>query len=207
MSKTEDEYNWAVYTAEYSAQLNEIKRDDNNDFFISTFEQDGDGLSFGGNLHNNWKEIYEMAYRLKPKTILETGCGGCYHIKNLSVLLPESEISGCDLLRTQLEFGRTFSELPDRIKTWQHNMTSGPPAGQYEFVFSQAVVMHLSTENARLMLSNMKAASTKYVMMVEGVKNHANWYDLVKEVFGPDWEFSQPNKYVTNSILLTKKSA
>lgn len=205
MGKVEDEYNWAVYTAEYSAQLEEIKKFDNNDFFVTNFAGDENGIEFEDKLHPNWMEIYSAAWSLKPKTILETGCGGCYHIKNLHTILPQAEIFGCDLLRTQLEFGRKFSELPESIKTWQHNMTSGPPEGQYEFVFSQAVVMHLSTDNAKLMLANMKAASTKYVMMVEGVRNHANWYDMVKEVFGPEWEFTQPNKFVDNSILLIKK--
>jgi len=205
MGKTEDEYVWANYHPEYAAQLQEIKRDDNNDFFITNYVTDENGVTFEGNLHNNWKELYETAFKLDPKTVLETGCGGGYHLKNMRAMLPSATISGCDLLRTQLDFGREFSNLPDDIKTWQHDMTSGPPEGQYEFVFSQAVVMHLSTENAVKMLRNMKAASTKYVMMVEGVRNHENWYDMVKEVFGPEWEFSQPNKYITNAVLMTKK--
>ncbi len=202
--KKQDEYEWSVYTTEYSAQLEEIKKNDNNDFFISTFKEEENGLKFDGTLHPNWMEIYETAYKLKPKTILECGVGGCYHVKNLHTLLPESEIFGCDLLHTQLTFGRKFSQLPESIKTWQHDMTSEPPEGYYEFVFSQAVVMHLSTENAIKMLNNMKAVSTKYVMMVEGIKNHTNWYEMVKKVFGSEWKFSQPNKYINNSILLTK---
>ena len=203
--KVEDEYVWQNYTAEYTAQLKEIERDDDNVFFITNYTAENNVIDFHDNLHPNWKEIYQTVYELKPKTILEMGCGGCYHIKNVHTLLPEAKITGVDLLRTQLDFGRAFSKLPESIETYQLNCVQNKTQDQHEFVFSQAVVMHLSTENAVKMLANMRDSSPKYVMMVDGVKKQAGWYDMVKSVFGPEWEFTQPNKFIDNSILLIKK--
>lgn len=207
--KLNDEYVWNNYHSEYVAQLAEIKRDDNQDFFITEFEKNEDGgLTFHDNLHPNWMELYETAYRLKPKSILECGCGSSMHLKNIytiSVSHFEAEIHGIDLLKEQLEFGKKFSSLPQAIaeNLSVMNMAENKPDRQYEFVYTQAVVMHQSTANAIKMLKNMKETSSKYVFMIEGVKNHENWYDMVKNVFD-GWTFSQPNKYVDYSILLTK---
>lgn len=204
--KQHDEYEWNNYTQEYSAQLAEIKRDDNQDFFITNFTDENGQIIFKDNLHNNWKEIYSSAYNLKPTSMLEVGCGGCYHLKNMRTILPNCEIHGVDLLQSQLDYGKTFSSLPEDISNNLNvmDLTKEKPNRQYEFVFSQAVVMHLSTENAKLFLENMKQTSSKYVFMIEGIKNHEGWYDLVKSVF-TDWDFSQPNRFVDYSILLTKK--
>lgn len=209
--KQHDEYIWQNYTKEYSAQLQDVKNINRHDFFISAIQTDAfnkEIISFGDNLHPNWCEIYAAAYRLKPKSILEIGCGGCYHLHNLDLLLPDAEIHGVDLLQSQLDFGKQFSELPEEIANNLRVMdfTKERPDRQYEFVFTQAVVMHLSTDNAVKFMNNMKAVSSKYLFLMEGVANHENWYDFVKSIFTEDeWTFERPNKYIDNGILLTKK--
>lgn len=206
--KEKDEYIWKDYTPEYKAQLEEIKRDDCQDFFITSFDVNFNDreLLFKDNLHPNWKQLYHAAFKLNPSSIFECGCGAGYHLKNLSTILPLSSVSGCDLLESQLNFAKGFSDLGDNIKTEVLDLTLPiGPDRQYEFVYSQAVVMHLSTENAIAFLTNMKALSKKYVFLVEGIKNHENWNDLVKSVFGDEWEFSLTDKYIDYGILLTRK--
>lgn len=206
--KEKDEYIWQNYTPEYRAQLEEIKRDDKHVFFITDFNvnfNDND-LLFKDNLHPNWKQLYHTAFKLNPSSIFECGCGAGYHLKNLLTILPAAKIKGCDLLESQLDFAKEFSGLNDE-NLERLNLTLPTLSGrQYEFVFSQAVVMHLSTENAIAFLTSMKALSKKYVFLVEGIKNHENWNDLVKSVFGNEWEFSLTDKYIDYGILLTRKS-
>jgi hypothetical protein len=42
----------------------------------------------------------------------------------------------------------------------------------YEFVFTQAVVMHLSYDRAKKFLFNMKKLSNKYIFLIENQNNH-----------------------------------
>lgn len=208
--KDKDEYIWSDYTPEYISQLQEIKANDKQEFLLSEKALTGDGevLSLHQNLHDNWKELYATAFYEQPVSVLECGCGGCYHLKNLRIVLPKAEIHGIDLLQSQIDFGKTFSNLPVDIaeNVMVMDMTKERPKRQYEFVFSMAVVMHLSTENAIAFLKNMRDTSSKYVFMVEGIKNHKNWFDLVQSVFNEDeWKFSLIEQYIPNGILLTRK--
>lgn len=204
--KTSDEYIWPEYTKEYKAQLLDIVEKDKQDFFISGFDSFYGQIMFKDNLHNNWKEIYAAAYRLRPSSIYECGCGAGYHLKNLSIILPGAEISGCDLLQSQLDLAKEFSNLSDTIynslKTI--NLTSSPVIEkQYEFVFSHAVVMHLSTYNAINFLKTMRDMSSKYVLLIEGEKNHKDWDSMRQEVFR-GWKYTRLNRFIDNGILYEK---
>lgn len=209
--KENDEYNWPDYHREYVGQLNELRKKDGLDFFITHFTAN-ETIIFHDNLHPNWKELYSTIYELKPKSVFEVGCGGCYHIKNIVTILPllEGNIGGMDLLGDQLRFGISFADLP--ISIARHlligNFTDSEDvkkiAQGYELVYSHAVVMHMGTENAVRTLQNMAKVSYKYILLIEGLVNHENWFDLVKETL-PDWEFCVIGNYIDNSILLTKK--
>ncbi len=197
---------WDQYTKEYSEQLAQIKGIDGQDFFISRFEDHSGDIVFFDNLHSNWKEIYATAYRLKPSNIFEAGCGGCYHVKNLNTILPGATVFGCDLLQSQLDFGRKFSDLSDEQfnRLTVCNLLKDVPAGKYDFVFTQAVVMHLSTNNAVAFLRSLASIASKYILLVEGVRNHAGWYDLVKSTL-PEFEFSTTSKYIDYGVFLVRK--
>jgi hypothetical protein len=54
------------------------------------------------------------------------------------------------------------------------------------------------------MMRNMGQVSTKYIIMVEGVRNHKDWYDLVRYSL-PDWKMSITNNYIDYGILLEKE--
>lgn len=208
--KINDEYNWSEYTKEYSEQIKTIAEKE-NDLFITEYEIVDGEIQFKDKLHNNWKEIYSTAYRLKPKSIYECGCGMGMHLRNLKSILPETtRIGGCELLPSQVALGMLEYGLYGNIYSnidyidFTNTMDVLKFIPKSEFVFSQAVIMHLSTDNALQFLINMGLISTKYIMLVEGVKNHENWYDMVKECL-PDFEFQLTSKYIDYGILLTRK--
>lgn len=210
MQKLNDEYNWPEYTKEYSEQIKTIAEKE-NDLFITEYEIVAGEIQLKDKLHNNWKEVYSTAYRLKPKSIYECGCGMGMHLRNLKAILPEdTRIGACELLPSQVELGikeyglhgSIFSNIDYVDFTDTIDVARFVPRS--EFVFSQAVVMHLSTDRAKRFLHNMGIVSTKWILLVEGVKNHENWYDMVKECL-PDFEFQLTSKYIDYGILLTRK--
>ena len=220
-SKPDDEYNWATYTSEYSRQLKE-EVDKNAQFFLKDFEiKDGEVIFRDPNFHPNFKTLYDLAFSLKVNSIFECGCGGGYHLKNLRTLLPDAKISGCDLLQTQIDFAKGFSglepEIQDSLRAM--SMIEEPlkyDVGKWEFVYSQAVIMHLSRENAKAFLRNMGRLSSKYIAFTEGKNNHADFKQMVQDTL-PDWEVTAADKYIpdceglpasarpTCAFLLTKK--
>ena len=122
-------------------------------------------------------------------------------------LCPQIEVSGADYLQSQIDFGKEFIpkdlEFPKNVSV--RDLTGDvSDLPKVELVYSQAVVMHLNSEKAVKMMRNMGQVSTKYIIMVEGVRNHENWYDLVRYSL-PGWKMTITNKYVDYGILLEKE--
>lgn len=207
--KEKDDNDWNNYTIEYLYQIIESYKKKENDFFFNQDDIDywrGE-LDFKNNIHPNAKAIYDIAYLLKPSSILEVGCGGCYHLKALSQLLEDSDIYGCDISPQQISFGMWFSELPQRVldNLFIMNFAKHKPDRQYEMIFTNAVVMHQSTDNALKMMENMRDASSKYVLMIENPNHHNKWYDMMKLVFHKGWSFYTHDRYTHHSYLWTRK--
>ena len=159
-------------------------------------------------LHPNAKELYNTVYKLHPESVMEVGCGGCYHLKNIHLLVPEIRLYGIDITMSQIDFGRWFSDLPQEVgdNLIMMDATENVPEDRYEFVFTQAVVMHQSTDNAIKIMKNMKDMSTKYIFMIENPGHHGGedvWRSMVSGVF-TDCEISYESRFNVNSILITK---
>lgn len=199
--KEKDDSKWENYTEEYLHQIIQVYRDKENDFFITPggVEYVGDDIEFKDKLHSNFQKLYKIAYRLKPKSILECGCGGCYHLKNLNALLPDAEIHGFDITQKQVSFGRWFSQLPKKIdeNLFVMNLVTSVTPRQYEFVYTHAVIMHMGTANALSAMNNMKKMSSKYIFMMENPGHHGGveaWHGMIKDVFGDcdiEWPASE----------------
>lgn len=209
LNKLEDEYVWKNYTPEYSDQLRGMVKNEGFDFFVRNYTLKGDGsLFFMDNLVSNWKELYSQIHKLKPESVFEFGCGACYHLRNIMTICPDIKVSGADYLESQINFGREFFpedlEFPSdvSVRDLTRDVTDLPKA---DLVYSQAVVMHLNSEKAVKMLRNMGTIAQKYIVMVEGVRNHENWYDLVKYAL-PDWEMEITVEYIDYGIILKKKN-
>jgi len=112
-----DEYNWAVYTQEYSAQAEEAAKSGNqgSDAIVKHSYATKDGLVYKDNLHDNWKNVYSTIRRLRPKSVFECGCGGMHHLYNIKKLMPGMQVNGCDLLQTQVDWGKEYFNIPSYI--------------------------------------------------------------------------------------------
>ena len=170
-----DEYNWAVYTQEYSAQAEEAAKSGNqgSDAIVKHSYATKDGLVYKDNLHDNWKNVYSTIRRLRPKSVFECGCGGMHHLYNIKKLMPGMQVNGCDLLQTQVDWGKEYFNIPSYISNNVSVLDFSQPnasskLSKYDFVFSQAVIMHLSHEKALRFVKNMTQIANKYVYMCEG---------------------------------------
>ena len=201
--KERDDNNWLHYTGEYMRQIIETYKN-GGAFFLDKDDPSGD-LLVNKKIHSNSRKIYQVAYGLKPASILEVGCGGCYHIKNLRALLPKSEVHGIDISRKQISFGMWFCDLNwDGLSVM--DATREIPQRKYEFVFTQAVVMHQSTGNATKIMENIRAMSSRYVFMIENPGHHGGideWNKLMKPVF-EGWRYHTGNEFGSHYFLFSK---
>lgn len=222
LNKKHDEYEWPMYTKEYKAQLNELLSEGLTFFLDDIYIGHQELVFVPANLHPNWKELYAAALLCNSEKIFEVGAGAGYHLKNIRKILPNAAlVEGCDLLESQIEAAREFSGLTDKeIASIRHlDITNcfiekQEDAGangselyeqKYDFVYSQAVLMHMNTENARAALKNMGRLSSKYIFLMEGIANHYNWYGMVKDCL-PEFEMYHANMYTNNGILLVRKT-
>lgn len=209
-----DDFNWSTYTDEhYYPQQLEIIRTNHCDLFISPsgLTYNGNEIQFNDNLHPNTKELYHIVHKLQPKSILECGCGAGISLKNLEIIAPDAEIYGVDISEKQLNMSKWFTKVSDKLN--QHmsvmDITKQMPDRKFDFIFTNAVIMHLMPDRANSALNNMKNASNKYVYLSENKAPVRNTLiDTVNGIFS-DWEITYCNNYIDNNnpfvgILLTK---
>lgn len=208
--KESDDFNWRYYSRSYYGELQALVKD-GNELVIKDFSVENNELVFHDKLHNNWKEIYHQVYKLKPSTVIECGCGCGHHLINIRKTNPNILISGFDYLNSQLDIGYTklglknynfFNNLsvcnfciPNIYKEFQ----------PHEFVYAQAVIMHLSNKNAVDFLLNMKSIATKYIMLIDAMDD--DYRTMVADIFPiPQYRRLNNLKYITqDSCILLEK--
>ena len=215
MRTDHDEYNWNNYTQEYAHQYHEMVATAGNngsDFLLKEWSVDNGSLNFRSKLHANWKEIYQAAYGLNPSSVFECGCGGMYHLLNLRTLMPDIRAGGCDLLGTQVEFGTKQFHVPldilREIRILDFSMDGATRGlGTWDFVFSQAVVMHLSTDKALGFIKNMSLIAGKAIMFMEGRQKH-DYPAMFKELGLLEmFDVSSPGRFNPEGLLLIRRGA
>ena len=204
--KINDDYNWDTYTKRYEEQMGDFK---NNKLIVDeTYIVDGE-LVFIDDLHPNWKELYHIIHKLKVESIYECGCGCAHHLINNQIINPNLIVNGSDYSNSQIELGFKYFNLSKydfskRLKAIDMtNINDVNSLGKHEFVYTQAVTMHLSYNKAKKFLLNMKELSTKYVFLIENINAH-DYNTLILEIF-PEFERIIDNKYINDSILLKRK--
>lgn len=183
--RNKDNLNWsAEYNKEYSKQLSEAKKENTlilpegkysiveGKIFLEPSLQP---------LHPNHKLLYETIYDLKPSSLLEVGCGGGDHLANIQKILPDTEISGCDLLKDQIRFLLSrHPELKHEANLFVHDITIYPPDINVDLVYTQAVIMHIQRNNRHLSaLRNLFQISRKYVVLMENWSRHNFYGDII----------------------------
>ncbi|MFA6391468.1 MAG: class I SAM-dependent methyltransferase [Patescibacteria group bacterium] len=175
--KTEDDFDWNLYPKHYSGELKEVEKDHTTIIKANDYALDNGRLSLKSNilpLHPNHLLLYETILQLSPSTALEVGCGGGDHLHNLKILQPSLTLFGEDLSEKQIKLlHKRHPDLDAAIK--QHDILSSslldwPPI---DIVFTQAVIMHIRTEDNHLIaLSNLFKMATKQVVLMENWTKH-----------------------------------
>lgn len=173
--KTKDDFNWNEYTN--ISYLNEIDNMENDGYAFKvdkTYVENGN-LILKERLHPNWVAIYTAIARHRVKSVFECGCGGCYHLYNIKKLFPSLEVSGCDLSDNQIKLAGGKLQIPQEILSNVSVMDFSEDIvvwHGYDFVYTQAVIMHLSHEKAVRFIKNAASIAEKYIMFVENQREH-----------------------------------
>lgn len=209
--KAYDDYNWETYTTDdYESQVfNTLTQKDGLDLIIKNFKRDHLGeLVFEDNLHDNWKEVYHFVDKFNVNSVYECGCGSGQHLVNLRIINPKLLIEGSDYSQSQIDLGKKYLNLSNydiQDKIYTMDMTKDLPNNieKFDFVFTQAVTMHLRHSKALEFLKNMGKLSNKYILLIENINAH-NYPNLIKESL-PDFEIVNEKKYINNTIILKRK--
>lgn len=201
--RNKDDFEWSEYNKEYSKQISEIEKENTlilPDGKYSIVEGkivlEEPSLAF----HPNHKLLYETIYDLKPGSLLEVGCGCGDHLANIQKILPETEISGCDLLEDQMRFLLyRHPELKISANVFIHDITISPPNTKVDLVYTQAVIMHIQRNKRHLnALRNMFHASKKYIVLMENWSRHKFYNDIIKISTEPDFPWESIYLYVND---------
>jgi len=213
--KQKDDFNWETYTQFFyeKEMVDGLQGRENLDMLVDGSYVDhasGSIVVYSDNLHPNWKALYNQACTLEVSSVFECGAGCGHHLINLQKLRPELLINGCDYSQSQLDVGYkhfslgeySFAERLGVVDMTDPEATQDLPVS--EFVYTQAVTMHLAWDRAKALLINMGKLSSKYVYLIENIHQH-DYPALLKEAL-PEFEIINSDKsYIDTAILLKRK--
>ena len=124
------------------------------------------------------------------------------HIKKL---MPGVQVHGVDLLQSQIDWGEKFWGIPSYVRENVKALNlaqegAHKQVGKYDFVYSQAVIMHLSHANALKFMKNMVEMTKKHIYICEGPQHD---YVELMEMIG-ELESFEMEKISFNSFLFTR---
>jgi len=128
-------------------------------------------------VHFHIKWLCEHIGRVRPTSVFECGCGGGQNLHNIGLLFPGIELGGADLVENQIRASAALVGTPQGIvDLLQVADLSAPGAwrelGRWEYVFTNAVLMHLAYDRAREFLTNMAHLSSKWIRITEDLGQH-----------------------------------
>lgn len=175
----DDDFDWDNYTADSYARR--VSNDIETQFIteldptLVAVDRKAGRVELGGQLlHPNHQLILDAIAKLAPNSVHEVGCGGGDHVANATRVFPEVSVSGGDRSVQQLQFAlKRHPELNGKIGIQDITMPFSNQWPQVEFVYTQAVIMHIHTAVSHLIgLTNLFRISSKYVLLVENVQCH-----------------------------------
>lgn len=184
-----DMFDWPLYHLHYKGELKQNAKKYTASLKQGDYEfKDGKLIQKNTSikpLHFSPHFLYETILQLNPESVFEMGCGTGDNIHNMSVLLPSAQIFGVDLLEKQLStLKKVYPHLKDRVKQVDATIPyTQLPFPQCDVVFTQAVMMHIHTDNLYLVaLENIFAQSKKYVVLMEGIRGR-NYKNDIQKLF------------------------
>lgn len=178
-----DDYDWNNYHKDYAKQILQISKKQTQKLNIDDFELKKGKLIFKKDLlpmHKNHICLYEVIGILRPRNIIEIGCGGGDHLHNIGLIYPDLKKQGFDRSSNQLNF---LSERSPHIRQYVSNLDiTMPPMREFpeaDVVYSQAVIMHIQSGNSHMVaLANMFRMAKKAVVLMENFKRHNFFKDI-----------------------------
>jgi len=198
--KERDDFDWTSYTDVYRAQVEEFEKCNTLQLKLGDYEYRHGVLRKVRDeilpLHYNHRLLYETILQLKPKSVLELGCGAGDHCRNLKVLNPNLQVYGYDISEDQLMLLRRRNPELDTSDFKQMDLTLLSPEShaKCDVAFTQAVVMHIHTGKGHLVaLANAFKLATKQVVLMENWTRH-NFMDDIQALHKSKL-ISWPNLY------------
>lgn len=203
IKKENDDFEWAEYTEKYyKPQVNQMKNE-GIEFIIKNSYIENDQIIWKDNIHFLAKQLYGIIAELKPETVYECGCAGGHHLYNIKKLLPDTMVSGCDLLQSQIDVMSKEMSISqgiiDNIEVLDFSLPLPDNTKKYDFVFTNAVAMHLNTIKGEQFLKNISLISKKYIYFIEN-KSMQNFSKIFSDYFS-DYEITE----FEYSFLLKRK--
>ena len=180
-----DDFDWDLYTTHYKGELKESES-------VNLQLIETKNYSFKNNeltcniknaliLHPNHHALYESILILNPKNIIEFGCGGGDHLKNLNILNNKIELNAFDRSIDQIKL------LNQRHPNLNANILIQNITDKFELKikcdisYSQAVLMHIK-EGYVQALENMFNSAINQVVLMENWYEHNYFEDINKLV-------------------------
>lgn len=183
-----DMFNWSLYHLHFKGELKVGSKK------LTQSLKDGDYVFTDGKLlqknrsikplHSGHKLLYETILQLHPSSVFEMGCGTGVHLHNLGILLPKATVCGIDLSERQLKgLKKDYPHLENAKQTDATIPFIVKPFDVCDIAFTQAVIMHIHTDNLYLIaLENLFLMSKKYVILMEGIRSR-NYMDDIQKLF------------------------
>jgi SAM-dependent methyltransferase len=190
-----DDFNWTIYLLYYQQEMISIGK------IYTLHPQASDFEYFNGKiiklnskvkpLHPNHELLYEVISNLSPCSILEVGCGGGDHLRNMLFFNPKLNVHGVDRSDGQLATLRKRHPSLDAVVSVFDLINPDIALTSVDVVYSQAVLMHISETNNRfqIAINNMLKAAKSQVVLKENWEQHNFLHamqDAVKQ--NPAWQ-------------------
>ncbi len=173
-----DDFDWTKYHHYYREELKSVGRGATLIPLKEDFEFSNGHIQQKNNkklpLHANAHLLYEIILSLNPASILEVGCGGGDHLRNLHMFKPEIDIYGLDRSEGQLlTFRDRHPDLSVELKV-QDLTNAHIDLPIVDIAYSHAVLMHISESQNRFAnaLANMLKAASSQVVLLENWVQH-----------------------------------
>ena len=173
--KYHDDFEWqSQYPIAHHAQTHDIET--NGDFLFelprhSSIENGKVKIPsyYTKDLHINHRFLFETIIEKNPETVFEVGCGYGNNLVGIKRLLPEIKLFGCDISDKQLYVAtQRYYECKEFGLMLGDFLELNIPKDSFDLVFSQAVLMHMSTNRAMKALEKMVDISNKWIVSTDG---------------------------------------
>lgn len=180
MRKVTNDFDWEKYTDEFYLREIDDAWGRGESFVLSSETRVVDGLVlWNDNVHPHIKALCDSVLESGAASVFECGCAGGHNLACIRHILPKIAVGGCDRSKSQIVAAGVKINVPFfvRERLLVCNLVTASPdeveaLGKFEYVFTNAVLMHIPYDDALAFLRNMAKISTKIIRINEAVGSH-----------------------------------